>query len=250
MAAHRARRPRRRLTVHQRRSRAAKKAARTRIRRYGHAGRRTRRRVAVAGDFGINPRRRYRHNPRRSGMSFGSTAGIKRLAIGAGIGAVGAVGLDYLWQWSSTYLPASLQTGYVGTFAKAGVAVGAGWLAAKAVGKPMAAAAVGGALTVIAYQLFHQMIAGAAPAAAIPATTTTATPALSGMNAYMLNAYMPHSMGRLGWTSPGTPLRGLGARPGPTAAHWGGGGMTLPAFAAGRPGGSVSASGLASAGGW
>lgn len=244
-----------RLTRHQIRVRAGRKAARTRARRHGYrkVPRRARARRAVAGDFGMNPRRyHFRRNPRRSGggMRFGSVRGIKQLAIGAGIGAVGAVGLDYLWQWGSGYLPASLQTGYVGTIAKGAVAVGAGWLAAKAVGRPTAAAAVGGALTVIAYQLFHQMIASASPAAAIPATTTTATPALSGMNAYMMNAYMPHSMGRLGWTSPGTPLRGLGARPGPTAAHWGGGGMQLPTFAAGRPGGSVSASGLASAGTW
>lgn len=200
----------------------------------------------------MNPRRmRFRRNPRSGGLRFGSIRGVKHLAIGALTGAVGAVGLDYLWQWGSGYLPANLQSGYVGTIAKAGVAVGAGWLAGKAVGRPMAGAFVGGALTVIAYQLLHQMIASASPAVAIPATTTAATPALAGMDAYMLHgggmrAYMPHSMGRLGWTSPGTPLRGLG-RP---AAQWGGGGMQLPTFAAGRPGGSVSASGLASAGTW
>lgn len=241
-----------RLTRHQIRVRAGRKAARTRARRGYRTKRRyaKRARRAVAPAFGTNPRRyRFRRNPRH-GLRFGSTRGLKQMAIGAGVGAIGAVGLDYLWQWGSGYLPASLQTGYIGTFAKGAVAVGAGWLAAKAVGKATAAAAVGGALTVIAYQLFHQMIAAASPAAAIPATTTTATPALSGMNAYMMNAYMPHSMGRLGWTSPGTPLRGLGARPGPTAAHWGGGGMQLPTFAAGRPGGAVSASGLASAGTW
>jgi hypothetical protein len=166
--------------------------------------------------------------------------GLKHMAVGAGIGAIGAVGLDYLWQYASGYLPASLQTGYVGTVAKAGVAVGAGWLASKAVGKQAAAAGALGALTVIAYQLVHQMIAQAAPTAAIAATTTTATPAVAGLGAYM-------QRGPLGWVSPGTPLalRGLGrvgaymqpaGAPPPVAAH--------------RPGGTVSMSGLASPGSW
>jgi len=164
-------------------------------------------------------------------MSFGSVSGTKRLAMGAGIGAIGAVGLDYLWQWGSGYLPAQFQTGYVGTAAKAAAALGAGWLAAKAVGRPTAIAATAGALTVIGYQLLHQMISSAAPQVAIPATTTAATPALA--------AYQPGTV-RLGWTSPGSTLRGLRAyMPGQNAA---------PAM--NRPGGSVSASGLASAGGW
>jgi len=247
MATRRRRRHSHKLSAHQRRSRAARKAARTRARRYGKARYPSARRRAVGGDFGINPRRyAYRRNPRRhgGGGSFGSVSGAKRLAVGAGIGAIGAVGLDYLWQWGSGYLPASLQTGYVGTIAKAGAALGAGWLASKAVGRPTAIAATAGALTVIGYQLLHQMIAGAAPAAAIPATTTTATPALQ---AYMptsmagMRAYMPNSMAGLGWVSPGTPLRGLG-RP------WNQ--MSPPNVPANRPGGSVSASGFASAGGW
>lgn len=222
------------LSAHQRRSRAARKAARTRARRYGKSSRRR----AVAGDFGMNPRRRirYRRNPRHGGGgSFGSVSGTKRLAIGAGIGAIGAVGLDYLWQWGSGYLPASLQTGYVGTAAKAAAALGAGWLASKAVGRPTAIAATAGALTVIGYQLLHQMISSAAPAAAIPATTTAATPALS--------AYQPGTVRNLGWTSPGSTLRGFRGlnayMPGQMAAPM-----------MGRPGGSVSPSGLASAGGW
>lgn len=179
-------------------------------------------------------RRRYRHlrNPR----SIGGTS-IKHLATGAGVGMIGAVGLDYLWQYASGYLPASLQTGYVGTFAKAGVAVGAGWLASKAVGKQAAAAGTLGALTVIAYQLVHQMIASAAPTAAIAATTTTATPTVSG-----LRAYMPSSA--LGWVSPGSTLRGLGR----VGAYMSRGAPMAPAM--NRPGGSVSMSGLAMPGSW
>jgi hypothetical protein len=164
---------------------------------------------------------------------FGSMRSITKLGMGAGVGAIGAVGLDYLWQWGSGYLPASLQTGYVGTAVKAGAAVLAGWGASKVVGRPAAIAGTLGALTVVAYQLVHQMIASAAPAVAIPATTTAATPGVAGLNAYM-------QRGPLGWTSPGTPLRGLRAyMPG-----------QAPAPAMNRPGGSVSMSGLASAGGW
>jgi hypothetical protein len=228
------RRKRHALTAHQRRSRAARKAARTRARR----------RHPVA--FGSNPRRRrsprssYRRlrNPRRmGGGSIASMRGVKGLAIGAGVGAIGAVGLDYLWQYASGYLPASLQTGYVGTLAKAGVAVGAGMLASKVIGKQAAVGGALGALTVIAYQLVHQMIAQAAPTAAIAATTTTATPAVAGLGAYMQRT-------ALGWTSPGTPLRGLGRTGAYMAA-----GSPMPA-ATNRPGGSVSMSGLASAGSW
>jgi hypothetical protein len=64
------------------------------------------------------------------------------------------------------------------------------------------------------------------------------------MRAYMpgsMAAYMPQSMAGLGWTSPGTPLRGLGT-------PWNQ--MTPPRVPLNRPGGSVSASGLATAGHW
>lgn len=228
-----ARRERRKLTRHQIRVRAGRKAARTRTRRRHGRVRMFTRAARSRRAYAHNPRRiRYRRNPRGHGGSFGSVSGTKRLAVGAGIGALGAVGLDYVWQWGSGYLPASLQTGYVGTAAKAAAALGAGWLASKAVGRPTAIAATAGALTVIAYQLLHQMIASAAPTAAIAATTTAATPALA--------AYQPGSGVRLGWTSPGSTLRGLKAyMPG-----------QAPAPAMHRPGGSVSASGFASPGGW
>ena len=85
-----------------------------------------------------------------------SVKGVKGLAIGAGVGAIGAVGLDYLWQYASGYLPASLQTGYVGTLAKASVAVGAGWLASKAIGRQAAVAAV--CLGIDAIRLGHSRI--------------------------------------------------------------------------------------------
>lgn len=235
------------LTAHQRRVRAGRKAARTRARRYGRKTYFSRSRKATGADFGINPRRYSRrvNNPRRLSnpfSGFGSTRGVTKLATGAAVGAVGAVGLDYLWQWasSSSWMPASLQTGYVGTAAKAAMAILAGWGASKVVGRPTAIAATGGALTVIAYQLAHQLIAGAAPAAAIPATTTTATPALSGMA-----AYMQRPLGQLAWTSPGSTLRGLGR----TGAYMPVRGAPI-APAVNRPGGSVSISGLAHPGGW
>jgi len=169
-----------------------------------------------------------------------SKRGIIHMATGAGVGMVGAVGLDYLWQYLSTnIIPAQYQTGYLGTAVKAGAAIGAGFLASKVVSKQAAAAGTIGALTVIAYQLVHQMIASAAPTAAIAATTTTATPTVSGIGAYM----RPSSA--LGWVSPGSPLRGLG-RVGRTGAYMAG--NMAPNM--NRPGGSVSMSGLAMPGGY
>jgi hypothetical protein len=174
--------------------------------------------------------------------------GIVHMATGAGVGMIGAVGLDYAWQWLSTnVIPVHYQSGYLGTAVKAATAVGAGWLASKVVSRHAAAAGTIGALTVIGYQLIHQMIASASPAAAIPATANAATPAVHGLRAYMpgtMGAYMP---GTLGWTSPGSPLRGLGRRAGS------GVGIRVPMppqIPINRPGGSVSMSGLAQAGGW
>lgn len=193
-----------------------------------------------------NPRRRSRHtyrtrrlrNPRSGGGAGFNKRGIIHMATGAGVGMIGAVGLDYLWQYLSTsVIPAQYQTGYLGTAVKAGVAVGAGLLASKVVSKQAAAAGTIGALTVIAYQLVHQMIASAAPTAAIAATTTTATPTVAGLGAYM----RPSSA--LGWMSPGTPLRGLG-RVGRVGAYM----ASAPNM--NRPGGSVSMSGLAMPGGY
>jgi hypothetical protein len=182
-------------------------------------------------------RSRRLRNPRSGGGGFGKR-GIIHLATGAGVGALGAVALDYLWQYASTnFIPAQYQSGYLGTGVKLAAALGAGYLASKVVGKSTAIAATGGALTVIAYQLVHQMIAGAAPAVAIAATTTTATPTVAGMGAYM----RPSSA--LGWMSPGTPLRGLGR----VGAYMRGGNMPPNMN---RPGGSVSMSGLAMAGGY
>lgn len=160
------------------------------------------------------------------------------MATGAGVGAVGAVGLDYLWQYlSSSIIPAQYQSGYLGTGVKAAVALGGGWLASKVVSKHVAAAGTIGALTVIAYQLVHQMISSAAPTAAIASTTTAATPAVHGLRAYM----RPSSA--LGWVSPGSPLRGLGR----VGAYMGAGNMPPNMN---RPGGSVSMSGLAMPGGY
>jgi hypothetical protein len=144
--------------------------------------------------------------------------------------------LDYLWQWGSGYLPAGWNSGYLGTAAKAVVALIGGWGVSKVAGKPIAIAMSGGALTVIAYQLIHQLIATNAPQASIPATTTTATPALAGMQAYMPG----RGMGSLAWTSPGSQLRGL-------RAYMPGRGTPVGPNV-NRPGGSVNPSGLAMAG--
>lgn len=232
------------LTSHQRRVRAGRKAARTRAKRYGRRHYFSRKRRASGADFGINPRRTYRRlkNPRRLSnpfAGFGTVRGVTKLGTGAVIGAGGAVALDYLWQWGSGYLPASWNSGYLGTAAKAAVALLAGWGVSKVAGKPVAIAMSGGALTVIAYQLIHQLIATNAPQASIPATTTTATPALPGMHG--MNAYMTgRGMGALAWTSPGSQLRGL-------RAYMPGRGAPM-APNVNRPGGSVNPSGLAMAG--
>lgn len=158
--------------------------------------------------------------------------GIKGALVPALIGGAGAVALDYIWGYTAPYLPAQLQSGYVGTVAKAGVALGAGWLASKVVSKQMAMAGVVGAVTVIAYQLLHQMIAGTASTGVAPAAVP------GGVSAYMPRRGM-------GWMSPGSTLG---------AARFGAYMPTnrAPAGAASlvaRPGGGVNMSGLAYAGG-
>lgn len=219
--------------------------AKRRHRRARHGRRRViraRRRLQSAG-FRMNPRRRRLHrvhrmrrrNPRRFGAARGT---IKQMVVPALIGGAGAVGLDYLWGYFAPRLPAQLQTGYVGTAVKAGVAVGAGWLASKAIGKQAAAAGVVGALTVVAYQLLHQVIAGTATATAVVAAAPVATSA-------GVSAYMPR--GRLGWVSPGSTLRGFaGARLG---AYMPAMNRPIAPSTIARPGGGVSMSGLAYAGG-
>jgi hypothetical protein len=231
MAKTRRRRTAHHLTKHQRRSRAARKAARTRRRMS---------RVRLS-----NPRRhhavtRYRRRIRNPRMP--SAASIKGMVIPAVVGGVGAVGLDYLWGYTAPYLPASLQAGYIGTVAKSAVAIGGGWLAGKVIGRQAAAAGVVGALTVIAYQTIHQLIAGTltAPTVSAAAAAPAATPGMS--------AYMPRR-GQMGWVSPGSTLRGLhGARFGAYAP-----GIRAPQPGSSRlvntPGGGVAPSGLAYAGG-
>lgn len=188
---------------------------------------------------------RHHINPRRrsgGGRNLLSMRGVGGYVGPALTGIAGAVALDYAWQYGSGYLPAALTTGYVGTAVKAGAAIGLGWLASKAIGRPKAAVAVGGALIVIGYQLVHQLIAQAVPTAAITGTATAATPPVTGTAGYMLR-------GPLGWTSPAPMLRGLGRMAAYSPANRPNF-APAPAPAVVRPGGQVSMTGLASAGSW
>jgi hypothetical protein len=178
--------PKRRRKAKRARSHRRRKVARNPARRRHRARRvaRNPRRRHVAR----NPIRRRRHiarNPhrrRRIRRNPFSSRGITSALIPAGIGAMGAVGLDVLMGYAAAYLPASLTSNvYVATATKTAGAFGLGWLASKAMGREKAKLITAGALTVIAYQFVKGIIHEAAPS----------LPGLAGgdFGAYQLGAY-------------------------------------------------------------
>jgi hypothetical protein len=114
----------------------------------------------------------------------------------AGIGALGAVGLDVAMGYAAQYLPASLTSNvYIAAATKTAGAFGLGWAASKVMGREKGKLVTAGALTVIAYQLVKGILRNAAPT----------LPGLAGgdMGAYMpmsgFGAYLPASPGMSGF---------------------------------------------------
>lgn len=98
-------------------------------------------------------RRRHRHhNP------F-SVRGLSGSLMPALIGAGGAIGTDIAMAYAAPYLPASLQSGWLNILARAGAAIGVGYIAGmvsnRTVGKEVAA----GGLVVVAYSALKQALA-------------------------------------------------------------------------------------------
>lgn len=98
---------------------------------------------------------------RRNPISLGSMTGVKALAMEAAVGAVGAVGVDMLFQHLP--LPHAVKSGVGRHAAKAGLAVALG-LVGKKFAPKYAGAAAAGALTVILYNAGRDMLMKQAPA--------------------------------------------------------------------------------------
>ena len=159
--------PRKRKTGGRRKTRsAAQKAATRRLVAFNKSKRSSRSRsVAVRSNpirrrrsalKAVSRRRSYRRNPISMG---GITSSIKD----AGIGAVGAIGVDYLYNLLP--LPASMKTGLMGTASKVGTALLLGTLGKKVLGQTAAKMAAG-SLTVIAYDLIKSYLPVPVPAVA------------------------------------------------------------------------------------
>lgn len=132
---------------------------------------RRRRRVET---LAVNPRRRHsrrrshrrlthlRRNPRRLG--FGSTRGfINSTLVPAGIGALGALGVDLLVGYAGPKLPASLQSGMALNAVKIAGAVAVGYLAGMISGKKFGEEAMAGAITVTLYDIVKGYAKSAMP---------------------------------------------------------------------------------------
>jgi hypothetical protein len=183
----------RRYWAAKRRGRASNPRRRRHRARASNPRRRSRRRAF----FMSNPRRRsrrsharrYYRNPRsRGGGSFTPGQGSvgAHYIIPALIGGIGAVAFDVAWGYGQQYVPASLQSGWVGTIVEAAAI----WLVLAGVRKyaprhfRTASAAGAGAATVLAYNALKGIAQQVLP---------SGTPGLSG--------YMPsnrYPLGRIG----------------------------------------------------
>jgi hypothetical protein len=151
-----------------------------------------RRRVTAAAH---HYRRRARRNP--IAARLGS---IKSLVTGAGIGAVGAIGVDAAFGFVSSYLPASLSTekdaaggvNYGYFLAKGAMAVAAAMLLKKAIGGHRAAAVAQGSLTVTLYRALAGFMSSTLPSVKLgayvnpaPIVSHQAGSRLAGVNRYL-----------------------------------------------------------------
>jgi hypothetical protein len=82
--------------------------------------------------------------------------------MGAAVGAGGAIGLDVLLGYA-TFLPDSLRTGTPRHFVRLGGALGLGWIAGKVFGRQAGAGVTAGAMTVVLYSIFKDLLQKAVP---------------------------------------------------------------------------------------
>lgn len=142
----------------------------------GGRKRRKRRRVAALSASPA-PRRRsrrrrsrrvthLRRNPIRLG-GFSFNGFVNNQLMPAGVGAVGALGLDIALGYINPMLPVSLQSGIARTAVRIAGAVGIGWLAGSVMGKRFGEQAAAGALVVTLYDLFKGFVPSILPGVAL-----------------------------------------------------------------------------------
>lgn len=163
------RRRKRRAGAKRRRKMTAKQ-----LQYFGPKRRRHRRRRAAVSLL-ANPRRHHRRrsrrvhhmrrNPRR--LSGGGRFSVRRFMndalIPAGIGAVGALGVNIALGYITPSLPVSLQSGIMNTGVKIAGAVAIGMAAGMVAGKRFGEQAMAGAITVTLYDLLKGYAASAMP---------------------------------------------------------------------------------------
>lgn len=133
--------------------------------------RRRRRRNPIAAIAAVNPRRRRRnpialanprrrkrryHNPRVAALGAFKPRAILNTLIPAGVGALGAIGLDVAMSYIP--LPAQFQTGMWRNLARIVGAVGLGVVAGMVVGRQKGQQVALGALTVASYTIIRDVV--------------------------------------------------------------------------------------------
>lgn len=195
-----------------RRRRNPRRRARARRRRnpvYRHKRRRVHARRRRS-----NPRRRYRHHARRRRNPFGGNE-MSNVVVPALIGGAGALVVSVGYGYLSPYLPSSLTTGFIPTLVQGAVALGAGFLAGKFLGRQKGNAVAVGALTVIAVNAVTPYISSAT-GGSIPGISGFGGLKLGGIGDYVpyrkpIGAYMRGGMGRLGAATFNSPAPRVGA---------------------------------------
>lgn len=131
--------------------------------------RRRRRRSVAVTTVAANPRRRRRHSRRRRSIMrvrrnpirLPSARGITAAIMPAAVGAAGAVGVNYAWNYLAPMLPAPLQSGMGKSIAQLAAAIGIGMAAKPLIGSTKAAQVTAGALTVTLYNMIATAISNA-----------------------------------------------------------------------------------------
>lgn len=187
-----------------RRPRKVAKRRRARVMRVGRSYRvraRARRTYRRARRVTRHVYHRARHYGRRAFASVTGRGIVGQYIVPAGLGGLGALGLDIAWGYAAPHLPAQLQTGWASLAAKSALVIGGVYLAGRygpaGLRTKIHMAGVG-AITVLA----AAAIKGAAQGI-LPATT----PGMSGYIDYQsyalpgaragMHGYMPRTLGSL-----------------------------------------------------
>ena len=114
----------------------------------------------------VGSARRSRRSFRRMGLGGGrgfSIRGITNQLFPAGVGAVGALGVDIAMGYVRPMLPAGMSGPLIDPLIKIGGAIGVGWIAGQVMGRRFGDQATAGALTVVMYDIIKGFVRQAAP---------------------------------------------------------------------------------------